>query len=61
MLKLLTVTVACLALAGCYGEDRVKNNVECKTHLDQPSCASDVRCVWHDKDDGTFRCKGKSE
>jgi hypothetical protein len=59
-MKLLIAMAAVLALAAC-DEARVKNNVECKSWADQPSCEADARCVWHDKEDGTFRCKGKSE
>jgi hypothetical protein len=60
MTQLLAIAIACLALAGCY-ETAVKKNVECKTWVDQPSCEADMRCMWHDKGDGTFRCKGKGE
>src|SRR5688572_16598423 len=59
-MKVVIALALTIGLAGCFG-DTVKKNVECKSYAAQSLCEGDVRCMWHDKEDGTFRCKGKHE
>jgi hypothetical protein len=51
-----SIVIAVLSLAACE-EPAVKHNIECKTYVGEASCSADSRCVWHDKEDGTYRCK----